>query len=84
MQQQALWDFDQALRNWWAGTHRRPKCAEAGTDEGFCARDVRVGGLNRRWATLQVPEVGPVRFRLSRPLPAGHAMARVTADRSGR
>jgi len=40
--------------------------------------------LNRRWATLQVPKCGPVRFRLSRPLPAKHKMARVTFERSGR
>jgi len=84
VQQQALRDFDQALRNWWAGTHRRPRWRKAGIDEGFCVRDVSVQLLNRRWATLQVPKLGPVRFRLSRPLPAAHGMARVTAERSGR
>ncbi|MHB1534726.1 MAG: helix-turn-helix domain-containing protein [Acidimicrobiales bacterium] len=42
VQQQALRDFDQALRNWWAGTHRRPRWRKAGIDEGFCVRDVRV------------------------------------------
>jgi putative transposase len=84
VQQQALRDFDQALRNWWAGTHRRPRWRKAGIDEGFCVRDVRVERLNRRWATLLVPKVGPVRFRLSRPLPTEHGMARVTADRAGR
>ncbi len=40
--------------------------------------------LNRRWATILVPKLGPVRFRLSRPLPARFGMARVTLDRSGR
>ena len=84
VQQQALRDFDQALRNWWAGTHRRPRWRKAGLDEGFCVRDVKVQRFNRRWATLQVPKLGPVRFRLSRRLPAGHGMARVTSDRSGR
>jgi putative transposase len=84
VQQQALRDFDQALRNWWAGTHRRPRWRKAGISEGFCVRDVRVERLNRRWVSLQVPKVGPVRFRLSRPLPAEHGMARVTADRAGR
>ena len=84
VQQQALRDFDQALCNWWAGTHRRPRWRKAGIDEGFCVRDVRVEQLNRRWATLQVPKIGPVRFRLSRPLPTEHGMARVTSDRSGR
>lgn len=84
VQQQALRDFDQALRNWWAGTHRRPRWRKAGIDEGFCVRDVRVQRLNRRWATLLVPKVGPVRFRVSRPLPERHGMARITADRAGR
>jgi putative transposase len=83
VQQQALRDFDRALRNWWAGTHRRPRWRKAGIDEGFCVRDVSVERLNRRWATLQVPKIGPVRFRLSRPLPAEHGMARVTSDRAG-
>jgi IS605 OrfB family transposase len=84
VQQQALRDFDQALHNWWARSHRRPRWRKAGVDEGFCVRDVRVKRLNRRWATVLVPKVGPVRFRLSRPLPADRGMARVTLDRSGR
>ncbi len=84
VQQQALRDFDQALRNWWGGTHRRPRWRKAGIDEGFCVRDVSVVRLNRRWATVGVPKIGPVRVRLSRPLPTEHGMARVTSDRSGR
>jgi len=84
VQQQALRDFDRALANWWAGTHRRPRWRKKGIDEGFCVRDVKVQRLNRRWATLHVPKCGPVRFQLSRPLPAEHGMARVTLDRSGR
>jgi IS605 OrfB family transposase len=40
--------------------------------------------LNRRWATIRVPKVGPVRFHLSRRLPAAYGMARVTMDRAGR
>src|SRR5207245_1177839 len=46
--------------------------------------DVSVKRLNRRWVTLLVPKVGPVRFRLSRPMPATYGMARVTVDRAGR
>jgi putative transposase len=84
VQQQALRDFDRAMRNWWAGTHRRPRWRKAGVDEGFCVRDVTVARSNRRWATIAVPKVGPVRFRLSRPLPASFGMARVTLDRAGR
>lgn len=84
VQQQALRDFDQALKNCWAGSHRRPTWRRRGVDEGFCVRDVSVVRLNRRWATIHVPKCGPVGFRLSRPLPATYGMARVTCDRAGR
>jgi IS605 OrfB family transposase len=83
VQQQALRDFDQALRNWWAGTHRRPRWRRKGADEGFCIRDVSVRRLARKWAEVHVPKVGWVRFRLTRPL-GPHGMARVTRDRAGR
>ncbi len=84
VQQQALRDFDQALKNWWGGTHRRPRWRKAGRDEGFCVRDVTMEKVNRKWATVFVPKCGPVRFRLSRPLPAVYGMARITLDRAGR
>ncbi|HEY1636190.1 MAG TPA: transposase [Acidimicrobiales bacterium] len=84
VQQQALRDFDQALRNWSGGTHGRPCWRKRGVNEGFCVRDVHVERLNRRWATIAVPKCSPVRFRLSRPLPPGHGMARITLDRTGR
>ena len=84
VQQQALRDFDQALKNFWAGTHHRPRWRRRGVDEGFCVRDVQVVRLNRRSATIFVPKCGPVRFRLSRALPATYGMARVTEDRAGR
>ncbi|MGH9918223.1 MAG: RNA-guided endonuclease InsQ/TnpB family protein [Nitrososphaerales archaeon] len=84
VQQQALWDFDQALPNWWAGSHRRPRWRKAGRNEGFCVRDVTVTRLNRRWATIVISKCGEVRFRLSRPLPDTYGMARVTLDPAGR
>ncbi len=84
VQQQALRDFDQALKNWWAGTHRRPRWRKGSRNAGFCVRDVTVVKLNRKWATLFVPKCGRVRFRLSRPLPAAYGMARITLDRAGR
>src|SRR5664280_700701 len=84
VQQQALRDFDRALANWWAGTHRRPTWRKAGVNQGFCVRDVAVGKINRRWAGLAVPKLGKVRFRLSRPLPSSYGMARITLDRAGR
>jgi putative transposase len=84
VQQQALRDFDQALRNWWGGTHRRPTWRQAGVNESFCVRDVHVQPFNRRWAELHVPKLGFVRFRLSRSLPATYGMARISLDRAGR
>jgi transposase len=84
VQQQALRDFDQALANWREKTHGRPRWRKKGEDEGFCVRDITVNQLNRRWATVRVPKVGAVRFRLSRPLPNAAGMARITLDASGR
>ena len=63
VRQQALRDFDRALRNRWAGTHRRPTWRKRGRHEGFCVRDVPVERLNRKWARLQIPKLGWVRFR---------------------
>jgi hypothetical protein len=83
VQQQALRDFDRALREWWAGSHRRPRWRKQGVDEGFCVRDVKVRRISRKWAEMHVPKCGPIRFRLTRPLGA-HGMARVTLDRAGR
>ena len=83
VQQQALRDFDQALRKWWAGTHRRPRWRKQGVDEGFCVRDVTVRRLSHKWAVIMVPKCGAVRFRLTRPL-GDHGMARITKDRAGR
>jgi transposase len=84
VQQAALRDFDQAMRNWWAGTHRRPTWRKAGIAEGFVIRDLVTVQTSRRWARVHVPKLGPVRFRLSRPLPEGTRSARVTLDRAGR
>jgi len=84
VQQQALRDFAQAVSNFHAGTHGRPRWRKQGRDEGFCVRDVKVTRLNARWAEITVPKADRVRFRLSRPLPGEYGMARVTADRAGR
>jgi putative transposase len=86
IQQQALRDFDQAMRNFYAGTHGRPRRRKRYEDEGFrivsvASQDVR--HLNRRWGQVRVPKVGWVRFRWSRTAP-GSKSYRVTLDRSGR
>ena len=87
MQQQALRDFAQAMRNFFTGAHRRPTWRKAGVDEGFRQVGVKaqhVQRLNRRFGRVWVPKVGWVRFQLSRPVPAGVKSYRVTCDRAGR
>ncbi len=86
VQQQALRDLDQAVTNFYAGTHRRPTWREAGRHEGFRivgAQASRVVKVNRKWAKVNVPKVGWVRFRLSRSVPDAKSY-RVTRDRAGR
>lgn len=87
VQQQALRDLAQAMRNFFAGSHRRPTWRKAGVHEGFrqvAVKPQHVQRLNRRFGRVWVPKVGWVRFRLSRPVPEGVKSYRVTRDRSGR
>lgn len=86
VQQQALRDFEQAVTNFYSGTHRRPTWRKSGIHEGFRIvgpRAQRVEKLNRKWARVLVPKVGWVKFRLSKPL-ADAKSYRVTRDRAGR
>jgi putative transposase len=87
VQQQALRDFAQAMRNFFTGTHRRPTWRKAGVHEGFrqvALKPRHVERLNRHIGRVWVPKVGWVRFRLSRPMPDGVRSYRVTRDRAGR
>jgi putative transposase len=87
VQQQALRDFAQAMRNFFAGTHRRPTWRKAGVHEGFrqvAVKPHHVQRLNRRFGQVWVPKTGWIRFHLSRPVPAGVKSYRITCDRAGR
>lgn len=88
VQSRALNDFTQAMRNFFAGTHRRPGWRKAGRDEGFGVHQVgkwyKVKRLSRRVGAVQVPKVGWIRFRWSRAVPEGAKSYRVTLDRAGR
>ena len=87
MQQQALRDFAQAMRNFFAGTHRRPTWRKAGVHEGFRQVGMKphhVERVNRRFGRVWVPKVGWVRFGLSRLVPEGVKSYRITRDRAGR
>ncbi len=86
VQQQALRNFDQAVTNFFGGTHRRPTWRKAGIHEGFRIvgpQAQRVEKLNRKWARVLIPKVGWIKFRLSKPL-ADAKSYRVARDRSGR
>jgi transposase len=87
VQQQAVRDHRQAMANFFAGTHRRPRWRKAGRSEGFrivhlTQRDVR--RLKRRWGEVKIPKAGWVRFRWSRAVPGNAKSFRVTRDRAGR
>jgi putative transposase len=87
VQQQAVRDHDQAMRNFFAGTHRRPRWRKADRDEGFRIIHVRpsdVRRLNRKTGEVRIPKTGWVRFRWSRAVPDGVKSYRVTRDRAGR
>ncbi|WP_101834277.1 RNA-guided endonuclease InsQ/TnpB family protein, partial [Frankia canadensis] len=85
VQQQALRDFDQAMRNFFHGSYRRPTFRKRGRSEGFqiVGRNARVEKLNRRWSRCWIPKVGWVRFRVSRTVP-GFKSYRISRDRAGR
>jgi putative transposase len=89
VQQQALRDFRQAMRNFFAGSCGRPSWRKGGRDEGFRVvghrgRQWDVRRLNRNWGQVKVPKVGWVRFRWSCPVSADVKSYRVTRDRAGR
>src|SRR5690349_2677135 len=67
VQQQALRDFALAVKNFYGGSHRRPRWRKAGQHEAFRivgGQALRIRKLNRKWAEALVPKVGWVRFRL--------------------
>jgi putative transposase len=86
VQQQALRDFDQAMRNFFSGTHRKPTWRKKGQHEGFrivAVKAEHVRRLNRHHGQVWVPKAGWVRFRWSRQVPYCKSY-RVTSDRAGR
>lgn len=88
VQQQALRDFAVAMSRFFAGTSNKPGWRKARCGEGF--RVTSVGRLyhhrrlSRHVGAVQVPKLGWVKFRWSRPVPEGVKSYRVTMDRAGR
>lgn len=87
VQHQALRDLDQAWRNFFGGTHRRPGWRKAARNEGFRITDfnfeAHVKRLNRHWGQVKIPKIGWVRFRWSRAVAACKSF-RVNLDQAGR
>ncbi|MBE1498152.1 putative transposase [Amycolatopsis lexingtonensis] len=86
VQQQALRDFAQAVRNFFGGTHGKPTWRRAAVHQGFrqvAVRPEHVRKLNRRRGAAWIPKVGWVRFRWSRRPPVAAKSYRVTRDRAG-
>jgi putative transposase len=91
VQQQALRDFSQAMAAFFDPHNpaRRPSWRKSGRNEGFRVvgqrgRHWNVRRVSRHVGQVWVPKVGWVRFRWSRPVPAGVKSYRVTLDRAGR
>src|SRR3954447_6714964 len=87
VQQQALRDFAQAMRNFFDGTHGRPTWRKAGVHEGFrqvALKPRHLERLNRHVGRVWVPKIGWVRFRLSGSVPEKVKSYRITRDRAGR
>ncbi|MEB3981094.1 transposase [Mycobacterium sp. 663a-19] len=87
VQQQALRDFAQAMRNFFTGTHRPPTWRKAGKHEGFRQVGLKlrhIKRVSRRSGQVWIPKVGWVRFRWTRAIAATVKSYRVTLDRSGR
>jgi len=86
VQQQALRDLDQAWRQFFAGTHRRPTWRKAGQHEGLRIvgpQSVRVRQDNRARSSVLVPKIGWVSFKRSRAL-VDWKSYRITLDRAAR
>src|SRR5215469_11092215 len=61
VQQQAIRDHDQAMRSFFAGTHRRPSWRKAGHGDGFRVVQLKVGDvrrLSRHWGEVRIPKAG--------------------------
>jgi transposase len=91
VQQQALRDFARAMAAFFDPQNPagRPTWRKAGRDEGFRitgrrGRQWEVRRLGRRTGQVWVPKAGWVRFRWSRPVPAGVKSYRVRLDQAGR
>ena len=85
VQQQALRDFDHALRKFFGGTSRKSGFRKKGRSDVFrvVGKDAKVRRQSRRWSECWIPKLGWVRFRRSRAVPKARSY-RITLDPAGR
>ena len=86
VQQQALRDFDRAMKAFFDANNpaRKPKFRSKRGIQGFVVSRPKVHRLSRRWGEVLVPKVGWVKFRWTRSLPANLGISRITLDQAGR
>lgn len=70
-QQQALRDLDRAFQNFFAGRAGYPTPRKRGSHDSFrfSGRDCPWRKLNSKWASVHLPKIGEVKFRLTRDIP---------------
>lgn len=68
VQQGALRDLDTAFRRFFTGVARYPAFkSNKDREGGFVIRDLSLRRISRKWASIGIPKVGWVRFRLTYP-----------------
>ena len=70
-QQQALRDLDKAYANFFAGRADYPTPRKRGVNDSFrfSGRDCKWRKLNAKWAVVQLPKIGAVKFRMTWVIP---------------
>lgn len=70
-QNQALVDLDRAFTAFFEGRAGYPTPRRRGRDDSFrqAGREITVRRLNGKWSEVQVPKIGWIRYRDTRPLP---------------
>lgn len=79
----ALQDLDKAFAKFFSGRGGFPRFRKAGVNDSFeiKAAQMRVRPLNAKWSQANVPKIGWVKFRDTRPINGDMRSARVVLER---
>jgi len=88
VQQAALNDLQRAYQNFWDNpAHFSPPTPRTRKNkhQGFYVRDLTIRRVSKKWGTVSLPKIGPVKFRITRSWIELKACtsARVTVTKSG-